>query len=84
MNNLSTSQIPADYAHLSLETGNWVKFDGEFSDGVKQGFGTVHFADGSKFSGCWKAGTIEGYGCFYKANGDLISGLWKGDRLSQS
>ena len=41
-----------------LESGKkcWIKYEGEFKDGEREGFGTIYYANGERFSGCFKTG----------------------------
>jgi hypothetical protein len=74
--NLRYRPSPVDYRCIDLSKGYWTRFEGEFENGTKTGFGTIFFEEGEKFSGCLKRDVIEGYGCFYKKTKELISGLW--------
>lgn len=60
---------------------NWVKYEGEFSRGEWQGFGTIYFANGEKFSGSMRSGKVNGYGCFYGTGSDMTKGIWVNNRL---
>ena len=65
-----------DHKLFDLSRGYWLRFEGEFLEGLMNGFGTLLMEGKEKFSGCFKMGVIEGYGCFYKRSGELVSGLW--------
>lgn len=74
---------PVDYRCIDLAQGYWTRFEGEFENGTKTGFGTIFFQEGEKFSGCLKRDVIEGYGCFYKKTKELISGLWSDNKFKK-
>ena len=38
------------------------RYDGEWSNGRKEGKGTLHFANGDAFTGYWSDGVISGPG----------------------
>jgi hypothetical protein len=54
--------------NLCISSKNWLKYEGEFSKGMWQGFGTIFFAHGEKFTGCMKNGEVNGIGWFYDTN----------------
>lgn len=59
----------------------WIKYDGEFSKGLWDGFGTIYFHSGEKLSGCMRNGKANGYGCFYDAHNRMTSGNWVNNKI---
>ena len=74
-------QQSADKFDLASSSMNWMKYEGEFKRGDRQGFGTIYFANGERFSGCMKNGEVNGYGCFYDTRNEMTSGIWTCNRL---
>jgi hypothetical protein len=35
-----------DHRHIDLPKGYWTRFEGEFEEGSKTGFGTIYFSEG--------------------------------------
>ena len=54
----------------------FVRYEGEYRRGVKEGTGTFIYPDGSKYEGEWKAGVRAGLGKYTYANGDWYEGSW--------
>ncbi len=54
-------------------------FEGEFSNGLPNGRGTLAFASGDKYMGDWKDGKFNGQGTYNHANGDKYVGEFKDD-----
>jgi hypothetical protein len=65
-----------------LERG-WLKFQGEFSKGLKNGRGIIYLTNGEIFIGNFKDGKVEGEGMFIKVNAEKIKGLWRGNVLEK-
>ncbi len=69
---------------LKFETyDNGDRYEGEFNnEGLRHGYGTYYWADGSKFVGNWKNGKKQGNGEYYNERGVLTQkGYWIEDRL---
>lgn len=60
---------------------NWIKYEGEFVKGERQGFGTIYYTSGERFAGCMRNGQINGYGCFYNNYNEMTSGIWVNNKL---
>jgi hypothetical protein len=58
------------------------RYFGEFKKGVRHGFGTFYYADGSKYSGQWVGGFKEGYAEFTLEDGSCIEAIFEKDRMS--
>ena len=44
---------------------NGNKFEGEYKNGQKEGYGVYYYSNGDKFEGKWKNNNKEGYGIYY-------------------
>ena len=53
-----------------------------WSSGLREGFGTLFFADSSLMVGHWKNDAFY-YGEFQRSDGTLISGKWTRESLSE-
>ena len=61
---------------------NLEKYVGMWSSGLREGFGTLFFADSSLMVGHWKNDAFY-YGEFQRSDGTLISGKWTRESLSE-
>ena len=52
-------------------------YEGEFKEGLKDGYGTMKFANGNTFEGHYKDGTQEGPGTYRFADGRIQTGFYK-------
>jgi len=53
------------------------KYNGDFVNGFREGFGSYIFSSGASYVGSWKGGTYDGVGTFIWAKGDKYIGEWK-------
>ena len=53
------------------------KYEGNFVNNNKEGFGICYYKNGTLYSGEWKNNKYDGNGTFYKKNGKFIEGKWK-------
>ena len=65
------------YAH-----GDGFVYQGEYKNGVPNGYGASTFANGEKYVGEFKDGKRNGQGTFTFANGDRYVGEWKDDKYN--
>lgn len=56
-------------------------YEGEFKNGLAEGYGICHYSDGSTYTGFWKANNIEGEGVYFGNDGNTIRGIWKNNEL---
>ncbi len=63
------------------ELPNGDRWEGELFDGVRHGFGTYHWADGSWWRGYWYEGLREGEGLFVRSDGAMMVGTWEKGKL---
>ena len=54
---------------VQLESG--AVYEGEWLDGVRDGYGRQEWPDGSKYEGEWRTGKANGNGKLYHADGDI-------------
>ena len=55
--------------NFEIYSKNCDKFDGEFKEGYKNGYGTMKYQDGSKYKGMWENNCKHGKGTLYKPDG---------------
>lgn len=72
---------PSGYKDLETVSEYWYKYEGEFLEGERDGFGTIYLTNSEKFSGCFKRNRAEGYGTYYKKGGQVINGIWADNKL---
>ncbi|MAP01856.1 MAG: hypothetical protein CMD01_03455 [Flavobacteriales bacterium] len=62
------------------------KYEGEWTDGKRNGKGTMHWSDGTKYQGQWKEDKRHGQGIYTYGEGewegDVYSGEFKNDIFS--
>ena len=65
---------------IFFESGDWC--NGEFEDGVLNGFGEYHWANGNYYIGDWVDNLKHGNGAMYFANGDYYIGEFQYDAVN--
>lgn len=55
---------------------NWVKYEGEFQNGVREGRGKMTFVDGTVYEGEFRSGKISGRGRKVCPTGDVVEKMW--------
>eukprot|EP01035_Chromulina_nebulosa_P027401 gene27401-36041_t len=59
------------------------RYEGDYKDGLKHGFGKMKFPNGDLYEGEWVENKIEGEGTYtYKKSGDIYSGSWVSNKKS--
>ena len=58
------------------------RYEGYWSEGVRQGFGVFYFANGSKYEGNFKDNEKSGYGVFTHEDGSVTEGKYEEDRIT--
>ena len=62
-----------------VESNNNWRYEGEWKDGKRDGYGTFVVSNGSSYEGEWKVGKKNGYGTLVASNGSSYEGYWKND-----
>lgn len=60
----------------------WLRYEGEFRQDCREGFGSVYYSNGEKFSGCFRNDKAEGFGTFYRKEGPPLNGVWQQNRFN--
>ncbi|KAL4483811.1 hypothetical protein ABPG72_006186 [Tetrahymena utriculariae] len=60
------------------------RYEGQWLDGERHGYGVFYYANGSKYEGQWAKNLKEGFAIFTEDNGNVIQGTFKGDKLIQN
>ena len=67
------------YVNFSTLGNKWVKYEGSYKDGLKDGAGTLTFTNGETFVGTWAAGSVHGKGEIHYNCGKVVEGDWVND-----
>ena len=59
------------------------KYDGEWKEDRKDGFGSYQYASGHHYVGQWKRGKKEGHGKFTSRSGAVYVGRFQDDKPSE-
>jgi len=62
-----------------IQYPNGDKYQGEWKDDMKDGYGMFTYINGNKYKGKWKDDMKDGYGIFIYAAGDKYKGRFKND-----
>lgn len=62
--------------HYHLTGG---RYEGEWASGLRNGRGTMYYANGDRYEGEWMDGKRSGLGVFWLKNGDRYEGQWAND-----
>lgn len=84
LNNLDIQfeQEPLDYKNLNgIKQKIWLKYEGEFHLGKKNGNGILLFSNKEYYQGNFRNDIIHGFGCFHNKNGGMIFGEWKDGKM---
>lgn len=79
LNNLKVyfSKENLNYNDFNGVNNCWLKYEGEFYLGKKQGNGVLLFSNKEFYQGNFRNDKIHGYGCFHTKNGAMVFGEWK-------
>lgn len=73
------------YANDFSTVGNgWVKYDGQFVEGLKDGLGSLYFSNNDLYIGKFKRNKAEGRGAYTKADSFVVVGRWESDQLKET
>ena len=73
-----------DYRNFDSLGEFWAKYDGDFLLDNKEGYGSLHIANGDIYEGEFSSDMIHGSGVYYFKNGKKVNGLWDQNRLVKS
>jgi hypothetical protein len=77
----STSDF--DYRDFDKLKNLWIKFDGEFCNDNKEGFGTLWLTNGERYVGQFKDDFVHGSGTYFTKDGRKIQGVWDRNKIIQ-
>lgn len=85
------AEHPLNYLNLEEVKACWVTYQGEFSNDLYNGYGTLTFTNGERFHGSFQKGKAHGTGyltsyisilrTFYRNSGEIIPGQWQENRF---
>ena len=76
-----TAESFSSYRWVREELANGDTWEGEMTDGVRDGFGIYTWGDGSRWYGFWQDGMRDGSGLYIRSDGALMSGTWENGEL---
>jgi len=59
------------------------RYEGNFKDGTRHGFGVFFYANGSRYEGQWNSNVKQGRGVFTFSDGHILRGEFQSDRIAQ-
>ena len=59
---------------------NGATYEGQWLNGMRDGYGTQLWPDGSRYEGCWAFDKANGHGKLMHADGDIYEGQWVNDK----
>ncbi|KRX01908.1 hypothetical protein PPERSA_05747 [Pseudocohnilembus persalinus] len=74
-------QQPFDFTNFNQLKEFWYKYDGNFKDDFKEGFGVLYLKNGEKFAGHFCDDVIQGNGKYYSLDGTIYKGVWFQNKL---
>ncbi|RLO08190.1 hypothetical protein DYB28_002156 [Aphanomyces astaci] len=57
------------------------RYEGEFADGVRDGYGIFYYANGARYEGHWDTNVKNGLGLFFFEDGTIYEGEFVHDRM---
>ena len=70
-----------DYTNFDGLADYWVKYEGQFLDDNKEGYGVMYLSNGDRFEGNFKDDMVHGQGVYICANGQRFGGEWWDNKL---
>ena len=70
-----------DFKNLYNIGQMWLRFEGSFKDGNKEGPGNIYLTNGHLFSGTFKKDLAEGRGGVFYQGKTLLKGIWRNNIL---
>lgn len=71
-----------DYVNFDNLGDYWIKYEGDFVDDNKDGFGVLYLSNGDRFEGHFKEDTVHGSGRYICVNNETLFGEWWQNRLA--
>lgn len=68
---------------LATHTDSLGRYAGRVAQGRPEGFGTMHYANGSVYTGQWHDGLRQGHGLLRDTTGTTYAGTWRSDSLCE-
>mmetsp|Transcript_36758 Transcript_36758/g.32975 ORF Transcript_36758/g.32975 Transcript_36758/m.32975 type:complete len:254 (+) Transcript_36758:1225-1986(+) len=62
----------------------WIKYEGEFWGGQRDGLGSYYMVNGDRFVGKFKGNNVHGTGTYYKKDGRNVAGEWNNNKFVKS
>jgi len=75
--------LPFDYTDFDMVEDHWIRYEGQFFDDNKEGFGSLFLTNSELYSGNFKNDLVNGQGTFYQKDGNAIQGMWSDNRLQR-
>lgn len=60
------------------------RYEGNWANGVREGYGVFHYANGAKYEGFWKNNMKQGFAFFTDENGKISHLMFDKDRMLKS
>ena len=71
-----------DYTNFDNLGDYWIKYEGDFLEDNKEGFGILYLTNGDRFEGQFKEDTVHGSGTYIFVNNETLYGEWWDNRLA--
>ena len=69
---------------LSTIGNGWIKYDGQFVEGLKDGLGSYYLTNSDIYIGKFKKNKAEGRGSYTKTDNFVVVGRWEFDQLKET
>ena len=66
-----------------FDLNNNLIYDGEYKNGIKNGYGIYYYSNGERYEGIFSEGIREGKGIFYWKDGSKWEGYFKNDEMNE-
>lgn len=72
---IKTNLSKLENTELKLTDKNWIRYEGYFKEGRKEGKGILYMSNGRVFEGQFRKGVVKGYGVL-KIGEEHLAGRW--------